>query len=136
MRVFILAVALLALHFCSTLSYRVISSPKSGIHNKFPGASNLIRRSQQTALRDVPLELTGQLDPSKKWDVKFIFEGEEKVVSISEDTSFLDMGEKLFDGVPSSCRNGICTTCAGQVVEGRDKVKLAVHGLGVPQIGE
>jgi len=89
----------------------------------------------QTALYDVPLELTGQLDPSKKWDVKFIFEGKEKVVSVCEDTSFLDMGEKIFDGVDSSCRNGICTTCAGQVVEGRDKVKLAVHGLGQAQIG-
>lgn len=83
---------------------------------------------------DVPLELTGQLDPSKKWDVKFIYKGEEKVVSVSEDCSFLEMGEKIFDGVESSCRNGICTTCAGQVVQGRDNVKLAVHGLGKEQI--
>jgi len=105
------------------------------------GAASTLRKPVQllrritTALRDVPLELTGQLDPSKKWDVKFIFGGEEKVVSVSEGTSFLDTGEKIFNDVPSSCRNGICTTCAGQVVEGRDKVKLAVHGLGAPQIG-
>jgi ferredoxin len=107
----------------------------------YHGVAKTLRKPVQqirritTTLRDVPLELTGQLDPSKKWDVKFIFDGEEKVVSVSEGTSFLDVGEKIFNDVPSSCRNGICTTCAGQVVEGRDKVKLAVHGLGAPQIG-
>lgn len=85
-------------------------------------------------LKDVPLELTGQLDPSKKWDVKFIYKGEEKIVSIAEDCSVLEMGEKIFDGIDSSCRNGICTTCAGQCVVGRENIKLAVHGLGKEQI--
>jgi len=87
-------------------------------------------------LKDIPLELTGRLDASKKWPVKFIFKGEEKVVEVSEDTSILEMGEKIFDGVESSCRNGVCTTCAGQVVEGRDNTLLAVHGLGKPQIAQ
>ena len=32
-----------------------------------------------------------------------------------EDKSMLEMGESIFDGVDSSCRNGVCTTCAGQV---------------------
>ena len=40
---------------------------------------NFIVRPSKTLLRDVPLELTGQLDPKKTWDVKFIFRGEEKV---------------------------------------------------------
>ena len=63
-----------------------------------------------------------------------IFNGEEKVVTISEDTSVLEMGEKVFKNVESSCRNGVCTTCAGQIVEGRANSKMAVHGLGKPQI--
>ena len=69
-----------------------------------------------SALRDVPLELDGKLDPSKSWPVKFLFRGEEKVIQISEDTSFLEAGERNFKGVQSSCRNGVCTTCAGQVI--------------------
>mmetsp|Transcript_14723 Transcript_14723/g.13332 ORF Transcript_14723/g.13332 Transcript_14723/m.13332 type:complete len:182 (-) Transcript_14723:8-553(-) len=85
-------------------------------------------------LLDVPLELKGKLDPSKKWTVKFIFKGEEKEVEISEGTSFLEIGEKIFDDVESSCRNGVCTTCSGQVIAGRENVQLAVHGLGEPQL--
>lgn len=70
---------------------------------------------QSFRLKDVPLELTGQLDPSKVWPVKFIFKGEEKIINVSEGTSFLEASEKSFDDVESSCRNGVCTTCAGQV---------------------
>ena len=36
-------------------------------------------KSFVTSLQAVPLELTGQLDTTKSWDVKFIFNGEEKV---------------------------------------------------------
>lgn len=63
-----------------------------------------------------------------------IFNGEEKIVTISEDTSVLEMGEKIFKNVESSCRNGVCTTCAGQIIEGRENAKMAVHGLGKPQL--
>ena len=63
----------------------------------------------------VPMELTGQLDPSKKWEVRVKYGDQEKVVLVSEDTSMLELGEKEFDGVDSSCRNGVCATCAGQV---------------------
>jgi ferredoxin len=85
--------------------------------------------------------LTGQLDSTKSWDVTFIFNGEEKVrmfvwfetnndsklliihhiyhnkkvLKVREDTSILESVEKVFDGVESSCRNGVCTTCAGKV---------------------
>lgn len=76
-------------------------------------ASNDARKS--TKLMDVPLELEGQLDPSKSWPVKFVFNGVEKVITVSEGTSFLEAGEGNFDDVPSSCRNGVCTTCSGQV---------------------
>ena len=66
-------------------------------------------------LYDIPLELSGRLDASRSWDVKFVFNGQEKIVSVPEDKSMLEMGESIFDGVDSSCRNGVCTTCAGQV---------------------
>ena len=68
-----------------------------------------------TALNTVPLELVGQLNPANKWEVKFIFEGEEKIVEVSEGDSILESAEKIFKGVDSSCRNGVCTTCAGKV---------------------
>ena len=100
----------------------------------------------QTNLNDVPLELSGKLDPSKKWDVTLEFNGVSKIVSVSEGSSILDIAETVFDGenarakllhfygtqqvilcsrssiqysyflgVESSCRNGVCTTCAGKV---------------------
>jgi ferredoxin len=86
------------------------------------------------SLQAVPLELTGQLNPENKWEVTFILDGEEKKATVSEGDSMLESAEKLFGDVPSSCRNGVCTTCAAQVTVGRDKCKLAVHGLGEPQI--
>ena len=99
-------------------------------------AGSLGRRAKQGpgALFGVPLELAGQLDPTKKWKVKFVYKGETKEVEVSEGSSALEVGETLWDDVESSCRNGVCTTCAGKVSDGRDSVKLAVHGLGKPQI--
>ena len=89
----------------------------------------------KTALNDVPLELTGRLDPAKTWDVTLEFEGQTKVVTISEGTSVLDCAEKAFgDAIESSCRNGVCTTCAGQVVKDRQNTLQAVNCLGKPQL--
>lgn len=72
-------------------------------------------RTHSKVMMSVPLELEGQLDPLKSWEVKLIFNGSEKVVSVPEDCSMLEAGEKYFSGVNSSCRNGVCTTCSGQV---------------------
>lgn len=66
-------------------------------------------------LYKTPLELTGKLDPSKKHLVKFVFNGVEKSVEVPEDVSFLETAEKLWRDAPSSCRNGVCTMCAGEV---------------------
>jgi hypothetical protein len=41
---------------------------------------NFITRSSKTLLREIPIELTGQLDPKKSWDVKIIFGDQEKVI--------------------------------------------------------
>lgn len=91
-------------------------------------------KARRTALNAIPLELEGQLNSANKWEVKFIFNGVEKVVLVPEDSCILDSAEKIFDGVDSSCRNGVCTTCAGQVMAGKENTILAVHGLGQPQI--
>ena len=69
----------------------------------------------QTSLFEVPMELIGQLDPNQKWTVRLIYKGQEKEEVISEDTSVLEAAEKIWRDAPSSCRNGVCTTCAGQV---------------------
>ena len=63
------------------------------------------------------MELEGQLGSTNKWTVKFIYNGEEKDVEVSEGDSILESAEGIFDYVESSCRNGVCTTCAGQVTE-------------------
>jgi hypothetical protein len=94
-----------------TLTFLVASTQGLLVQNRIFQS----RIAPSIRLFGVPLELTGQLDPSKKWDVKFIYNGEEKMMSVPEDTCFLECGEKLWDDVPSSCRNGVCTTCAGQV---------------------
>ena len=80
------------------------------------------------------IELTGRLDPSKKWDVTLVYNDEEKVVNISEGQCVLECAEKTFRGVESSCRNGVCTTCAGQVVAERQNIIQAVNCLGKPEL--
>ena len=79
-----------------------------------PSGNQWVRNMKlnQTPLVDAAIELTGRLDPSKNWDVTLVLNGEEKVVSISEGQSVLECAEKQFKGVESSCRNGVCTTCA------------------------
>eukprot|EP00638_Chattonella_subsalsa_P010126 CAMPEP_0117772710 /NCGR_PEP_ID=MMETSP0947-20121206/25288_1 /TAXON_ID=44440 /ORGANISM="Chattonella subsalsa, Strain CCMP2191" /LENGTH=136 /DNA_ID=CAMNT_0005598445 /DNA_START=122 /DNA_END=532 /DNA_ORIENTATION=- len=83
----------------------------------------------------VPLELEGKLDPSKTWDVELTFNGETKVVNVSEDMCILEAAETVFDDPPFSCRNGVCTTCSCLISEGieEENYMLAVHGMGKPQ---
>ena len=85
----------------------------SGFFSAFNGARSRYQRS--TNLHDIPLELEGRLTPGNKWTVKFIYQGEERDVEVPEDCSILESAEKIWDDIDSSCRNGVCTTCAGQV---------------------
>jgi ferredoxin len=91
-------------------------------------------RSTLSRHQAIPLELEGKLDEKRKWPVKFIFNGEEKTYDVPESMSLLEFGESVFVGVESSCRNGICTTCAARILEGKESTLLAVHGLGLPQL--
>ena len=69
----------------------------SAFRSKFAVRSTNFQISK-TNLYDIPLELSGQLDASKVWDVTLEFNGVSKVVSISEGSSILDMAETVFDG--------------------------------------
>ena len=99
-----------------------------------PMGTKWTKATRSFQLHEVPLELTGQLDESRKWDVTLIFQGETKVVSISEGTSVLELSEKMWRGITSSCRNGVCTSCAGQIQAGKENLVMAVNCLGVPQL--
>lgn len=72
-----------------------------------------------TLLRDrpVPMELIDQLDPTKSHKVTFIYNGEEKTVTVPETTNLLEAAEKIWKHLPNSCRNGVCISCAAKVSE-------------------
>ncbi|CAM9757992.1 unnamed protein product [Chrysoparadoxa australica] len=89
-----------------------------------------LRSHRMSPSMSIPLELEGQLDSSKKWDVELTLDGETKTLSIPEGTSVLEAAEMAFDDPPFSCRNGVCTTCSGKVLAGEESIKMAVHGLG------
>jgi hypothetical protein len=69
----------------------------SAFQSKFATRSTKFQISK-TNLYEIPLELSGQLDASKVWDVTLEFNGVSKVVSISEGSSILDIAETVFDG--------------------------------------
>ena len=94
---------------------------------KFLHQSNLLK--SRNRLNVIPLEISGKVDPSKSWPVKFILNGEEKIHTVKEGTSMLEAAEQIYTDAPYSCRNGVCTTCSAKIVAGRENVLLAVHGL-------
>jgi ferredoxin len=97
----------------------------------FRSPARLLKR---TVVAAIPLELTGQLDETKSWPVKYMFDGQEKTVDVPESMSLLEFAETIFEDVPFSCRNGICITCAAKIESGRENTLLAVSGMGEPQL--
>lgn len=85
---------MIAIFFCLLLSFFSIAV---AFHSKVAFKVNKYQISR-TIIRDVPLELEGQLDPSKKWDVTLEFKGETKVISVSEGTCILELAEANFEG--------------------------------------
>ncbi|GAB5030965.1 ferredoxin [Nannochloropsis oceanica] len=121
MRIFALAALVCGCSLSVSKAFILPLSGTRGVH---------CRRT--SAVKVVPLELEGQLDPTKSWEVKMTYLGETKVLTVCEDTPILEAALKEWD-VPCSCRNGICTTCAGRIIAMPGSKKEAIHGLSAEQ---
>lgn len=66
------------------------------------------------------------------------FDGDVRTLTVKEGTSVLNAAKSVYDNPPHSCQNGICTTCAGLIREGKEgeNYKVAVDALGPDQRAE
>ncbi|MEG4045374.1 2Fe-2S iron-sulfur cluster-binding protein [Microcoleus sp. Pol14C2] len=65
---------------------------------------------------------------SKTYTVELIHQGSTYTVEVPEDKQILRAANAAGIELPSSCNAGVCTTCAGKIIEG--KVDQA-DGMGV-----
>jgi ferredoxin len=65
---------------------------------------------------------------SKTYTVELIHQGSTYTVEVPEDKQILRVANAAGIELPSSCNAGVCTTCAGKIIEG--KVDQA-DGMGV-----
>ncbi|MEG4054913.1 MULTISPECIES: 2Fe-2S iron-sulfur cluster-binding protein [unclassified Microcoleus] len=65
---------------------------------------------------------------SKTYTVELIHQGSTYTVEVPEDKQILRVANDAGIELPSSCNAGVCTTCAGKIIEG--KVDQA-DGMGV-----
>ncbi|MEG3900718.1 2Fe-2S iron-sulfur cluster-binding protein [Microcoleus sp. Pol11C1] len=65
---------------------------------------------------------------SKTYTVELIHQGSTYTVEVPEDKQILRAANDAGIELPSSCNAGVCTTCAGKIIEG--KVDQA-DGMGV-----
>ncbi len=65
---------------------------------------------------------------SKTYTVELIHKGSTYTVEVPEDKQILRAANAAGIELPSSCNAGVCTTCAGKIIEG--KVDQA-DGMGV-----
>ncbi|MEO0843390.1 MAG: 2Fe-2S iron-sulfur cluster-binding protein [Cyanobacteria bacterium J06636_27] len=55
---------------------------------------------------------------SKTYTVEFIHQGKTHTIQVPEDKTILSVAEEAGLELPSSCNAGVCTTCAGKIVNG------------------
>lgn len=87
---------------------------------------------------DIPLELEGKLDSAREWEIEMELDGEVQVLTVKEGTSVLNAAKSVYDSPPHSCQQGICTTCAGFIREGKEgeSYRVAVDALSNEQKSE
>jgi ferredoxin len=52
------------------------------------------------------------------YNVEFIHQGKTHTLQVPEDKTILSVAEEAGLELPSSCNAGVCTTCAGKIVNG------------------
>lgn len=52
------------------------------------------------------------------YNVEFIHQGKTHTLEVPEDKTILSVAEEAGLDLPSSCNAGVCTTCAGKIING------------------
>jgi ferredoxin len=55
---------------------------------------------------------------SKTYTVEINHQGKTLTLQVPEDQTILSVADEAGLDLPSSCHAGVCTTCAGQIIEG------------------
>ncbi|OAB55569.1 ferredoxin [Leptolyngbya valderiana BDU 20041] len=54
----------------------------------------------------------------KTYTVEILHEGQSHTIEVPENVTVLQAAHDANIDLPSSCYSGVCTTCAGQIIEG------------------
>ncbi|XZF63681.1 MAG: 2Fe-2S iron-sulfur cluster-binding protein [Gloeotrichia echinulata DVL01] len=65
---------------------------------------------------------------TKTYTVQIHHQGSIHTLQVPEDQTILSVADKAELGLPSSCHAGVCTTCAGKIIEG---MVNQADGMGV-----
>jgi ferredoxin len=55
---------------------------------------------------------------TQKYPVEITYDGQTRMIEVAEDEQILQVALDAGFELPHSCTAGVCTTCAGQVLEG------------------
>jgi ferredoxin len=55
---------------------------------------------------------------AKTYTVELIHQGKSHTIQVAENETILSAADTQGIGLPNSCNAGVCTTCAGQIING------------------